>query len=110
MDRPETDKEFERTAGVVIEDGPEFVVIRTQGREFRVWAESAGFDEEFDPAAVYEPGYEWSVKDFTPKEIILDSQSLTATDGNPVETQTASAVLNHLIEYYKAQGMAVQVR
>jgi hypothetical protein len=110
MDRKKTENEFQRTANVVIKDGPEFASIQMAGREFRIWAESSGFDGDFDPAAVYEPGYEWSVKDFTPKEIILDRSSLTATDQHPIDTQTASAVLDHLIEYYKAQGMTVQVR
>lgn len=110
MDRKKTETEFKRTANIVIKDGPEFASIQMSGREFRMWAESSGFDGDFDPAAVYEPGYEWSVKDFTPKEIILDRSSLTATDGKPVDEQTVSALINHLTEYYTAQGMTVQVR
>lgn len=110
MDSKKNESEFERTANIVIKDGPEFTLIQMSGREFRIWAESSDFGGDFDPAAVYEPGHEWSVKDFTPKEIILDRSSITASDGNPVDTQTASAIINHLMEYYKAQGMAVQVR
>ena len=110
MDRTKTENEFERTANIVIQDGPEFTSIQMPGREFRIWAESSDFGGDFDPVAVYKPGHEWSMKDFTPKEIILDRSSLTASDGKPIDTQTAAALINHLTEYYKAQGMAVQVR